>query len=39
MLRVIVIDRCEYSDGETYLYAGEYKDEDVEQPGYLPCQA
>ena len=26
-------------DGEAYLYAGEYKDEDVERPVYQACQA
>ena len=39
MLKVIVIDRCEYCDGEAYLSAGEYKDGNVERPVYLPCQA
>ena len=39
MLKVVVIDRCEYCDGEAYLYAGEYKDGDVERPVYQACQA
>ena len=38
MLKVLVIDRCEYCDGEAYVYAGEYKDEEDEHPVYLPCQ-
>lgn len=32
MLKVIVITRCEYCDGEAYFYVGEYKDEDGEEP-------
>ena len=39
MLKVLVIDRCEYCDGEAYLYAGEYKDGDVERPVYQACSA
>jgi len=39
MLKVLVIDRCEYCDGEAYLYAGEYKDGDVERPVYQACPA
>ena len=39
MLKVLIIDRCEYCDGEAYLYAGEYKDGDVERPVYQACQA
>jgi hypothetical protein len=39
MLKVVVIDRCEYCDGEAYLYVGEYKDGDVERPVYQACQA
>ena len=39
MLKVLIIDRCEYCEGEAYVYAGEYKDEEVERPVYLPCQA
>jgi hypothetical protein len=37
MLKVIIIDRCSFCDGEAYLYAGEYKDEGVERSVYLPC--
>ena len=36
-MKVLVIDRCEYCNGEAYVYAGEYKDEDEESPVYLPC--
>ena len=39
MLKVIVIDRCDLCDGESYLYAGEYKDGDIERPVYQACQA
>ena len=39
MLKVVVIDRCEYCDGEAYLYAGEYKDGNVERPVYQACPA
>ena len=39
MLKVLVIFRCEYYDGEAYVYIGEYKDGDVERTVYLPCQA
>ena len=39
MLKVVVIDRCEYCDGEAYLYAGEYKDEEIERPVYQACPA
>jgi len=38
MLKVLVIDRCEYCDCEAYVYGGEYKDEYEERPVYLPCQ-
>ena len=38
-MKVIVIDRCEFCDGEAYLYAGEYKDGDIERPVYQACQA
>jgi len=38
MLKVLVIDRCEYCDGEAYVYAGEHKDADVERPVYQACQ-
>ena len=38
-MKVIVIDRCEYCDGEAYLYAGEYKDEEIERPVYQACPA
>lgn len=37
MLKGLVIDRCEYCDGEAYIYAGEYKDEFGEHPVYRPC--
>jgi hypothetical protein len=37
MLRVLIIDRCEYCNDEAYLYAGEYKDGDVERPVFRPC--
>jgi hypothetical protein len=37
MLKVIIIDRCEYCNGEAYVYAGEYKDEFGEHPIYRPC--
>jgi len=37
MLKVIVIDRCEFCDGEAYVYSGEYKDEFGEHPVYRPC--
>ena len=37
MLRVIIVDRCEYCDGEAYVFAGEYKDEYGEHPVYRPC--
>jgi hypothetical protein len=37
MLKVLVIDRCEYCDGEAYVFAGEYKDEFGEHPVYRPC--
>lgn len=39
MLKVVVYDRCEFCDGEAYVYAGEYKDENEERPVYLPCHA
>jgi len=39
MLKVVVIDCCEYCDSEAYLYAGEYRDEYEERPVHLPCQA
>ena len=39
MLKVVVIDRCEYCDGEAYLYSGEYKDEEIERPVYQACPA
>lgn len=39
MLKVIVIDRCDICDGEVYVYAGEYKDGDIERPVYQACQA
>ena len=39
MLKVLDIDCCEYCDGEAYLYAGEYKDGDVERPVYQAWQA
>jgi hypothetical protein len=39
MLKVLVFDRCEFCDGEAYVYAGEYKDEHEERPVYLPCHA
>ena len=38
-MKVIVIDRCEFCDGEAYIYAGEYKDGDLERPVYQACQA
>ena len=38
MLKVLVIDRCDYCDGEAYVYSGEYKDEFGELLVYLPCQ-
>jgi hypothetical protein len=38
MLKVIIIDRCKYCDGEAYVYTGEYKDEFGEHPVYRPCQ-
>jgi len=37
MLKVLVIDRCEYCDGEAYVFVGEYKDEFGEHPVYRPC--
>lgn len=37
MLKVIVIDRCKFCDGEAYVYSGEYKDGDEVHPVYLPC--
>ncbi len=37
MLKVLVIDTCEWCQGEAYVYAGEYKDRDIERPVYLPC--
>ena len=36
-MKVIVIDRCEYCDGEACLYVGEYKDGEVERPVYQAC--
>ena len=39
MLKVVVIDRCEYCDGEAYLFAGEYRDGDIERPVYQACPA
>jgi hypothetical protein len=37
MLKVLVIDTCEWCQGEAYVYAGEYKDEYEERPVYQPC--
>ena len=37
MLKVIIIARCEYCNGEAYVYAGEYKDEFGVHPIYRPC--
>jgi len=37
MFKVLIIDRCEYCNGEAYVFVGEYKDEYEERPVYLPC--
>jgi len=39
MLKALVFDTCEWCEGEAYVYAGEYKDGDVERPVYQACQA
>jgi hypothetical protein len=36
MLKVLVIDRCEYCDGEAYVFIGQYKDELGEHPIHRP---
>ena len=38
MLKVMVFDRCEFCDGEAYVYSGERVDEDgSRRPIYSPC--
>jgi len=38
MKKVLVFDRCEFCDGEAYVYAGERTNEEGHQsPIYLPC--
>jgi len=37
MVKVIIIDRCKYCDGEAYVLVGEYKDEFGGHPVYRPC--
>ena len=40
MLKVMVFDRCEFCDGEAYVYSGDRTDEDGNQsPVYLSCYA
>ena len=36
MLKVLILDRCKYCDGEAYVLVGEYKDEYGEHPVYRP---
>ena len=37
MLKVLILDRRKYCDGEAYVFVGEYKDEWGEHPVYRPC--
>jgi hypothetical protein len=38
MLKILVIDRCKFCDGEAYVFVGESEDADgVKHPVYLPC--
>jgi hypothetical protein len=38
MLKVHILDRCEFCLGEAYVFVGEFADEDGNRyPRYLPC--
>jgi len=38
MLQIHILDRCEFCDGQAYVYACEFTDENGESyPRYMPC--